>query len=121
MNQICGQEILNTDFTLGDCLFGAVKLPLWILINMNVKAVVLDLMYTPFFVYQSILIIKKYVLVLSEGPTYGLDDPTITAEAGYSVDITISRNKTCLSLHHNARSSFLYAKSVEIQSKRFYS
>ena len=32
------------------------------------------------------LIIKKDILVLGEGPTQGLDDTTITAEAKYPIN-----------------------------------
>ena len=38
--------------------------------------------------------------------TDGLDDTTITAEAKYSVNITNSIKKICLSLFYNAANSF---------------
>ena len=61
---------------------------------------------------------KKDILVLCEGPTDGLDDTSVTAEAKYSVNITMSREKICLSLHYNAVNSFLHDGSVKIgQSK----
>ena len=56
---------------------------------------------------------NKDILVLSEGPD-GLDDTTITTKAKYSVIITKSRKKICL--------SFLYAKGIKIlQFKTSYS
>ena len=39
---------------------------------------------------------KKYILVLCEGPTDGLDDTAITIEAQYSLNITRSTKKICL-------------------------
>ena len=49
---------------------------------------------------------KKDIQVLGEEPTDGLDDTTITEEAKYSVTITNSRQKICLSLHYNASNGF---------------
>ena len=57
---------------------------------------------------------KKYIIVLGEGPTQGLVHTTITAEVKYSVNITTSRKKFCLSLHYNGSNSFLYANVVKI-------
>ena len=62
--------------------------------------------------YQCILI--KAILVLGEGPTNGLDDTTITAEAKNSVNIINSKKEICLSLHYNGANSFLYANGVQI-------
>ena len=62
--------------------------------------------------YQCILI--KTVLVLDEGPTNGLDDTTITAEAKNSVNIINSKKEICSSLHYNGANSFLYANGVQI-------
>ena len=41
---------------------------------------------------------KKDIPVIGEGPTQGLDDTKITAEAKYSINFTKSRNKFCLIL-----------------------
>ena len=43
------------------------------------------------------------MLVLGEGPTQGLDDTTITAEAKYPINFTQSRKKIVLSLHCNEK------------------
>ena len=52
---------------------------------------------------------------VGEGLTNGLDDATITAEAKYSINITKSKTKICLSLHCNTANSFLYVNGVKIQ------
>ena len=57
---------------------------------------------------------KKYTLVLGEGPTQGLDDTTLTAEKTYSINFTESRNKFCLSLHYNGANSYLFVNDVAI-------
>ena len=44
---------------------------------------------------------KKYILVLGEDPTQGLDDTTIAAEAKYSITFSRSQRKFRLSLHYN--------------------
>ena len=124
----------NTKFTLGDCLFGAVKLT----DNANPNKygyssdsigfdacsqfslpigewgkMLLFLVWT--IIHQSILIIgKKDNLVLGEGSTDGLDNTTLTARVKCSVNITRSRKKICLSLHYNAANSFSYTNGVKI-------
>ena len=52
-----------------------------------------------FRVGNSSLIEKKDIPSFGKGPTDGLDDMTITAEAEYSVNIINQENKICLSLH----------------------
>ena len=49
----------------------------------------------------------KYIVILGEGPTQGLDDSKLTAEAKYSIKFTQLNRKFCLSLHYNARNSFI--------------
>ena len=50
---------------------------------------------------------KRYILVLGEVPTIGLDDTTITAEASYSINFSRSNRKFCFSLYCN-RSNFFH-------------
>ena len=57
---------------------------------------------------------QKYILVFGEGANYGFDDTTIMGEAKYSVNITKSGEKNCLSLHYNANNSF---KNLSVQRK----
>ena len=42
---------------------------------------------------------KKYISVLSKGPTQGLDGTTLTAEKLYSINFTKTNTKFSLSLH----------------------
>ena len=42
---------------------------------------------------------KKYILVLGEGPTQGLDGTTLTAEKKYSINFIVNNKKFCLRLH----------------------
>ena len=100
---------------------------------MDVMTMVLDLMHAHLFrcqmekrvkmllflvwiiVHQHKLIMeKKGSLVLGEGPTDGLDDTTLMTKAKYSVNITGSRKKICISLHCNASNSALYVNDVKI-------
>ena len=65
---------------------------------------------------------KKDILILGIGPTQGLDDSTLTAEAQYSINFSKSNRKFCLSLHYNGSSSFLFINAKKIyQSKEKYS
>lgn len=54
---------------------------------------------------------KKDIVILGEGPIDRLDDTSITTEAKYSIDITKSREKVCLSLYCIAASRFFYVKN----------
>ena len=107
---------LNTDFTLGNCLFGSVKLT---------KNTDLDKYKYPGYdigfdsrseflfadgSYRKNVIIfgadmsssehvdnkGTDILIFGEGPTQGLDDTTLTAEAKYAINFTQSRKKICI-------------------------
>ena len=56
----------------------------------------------------------KYILILDKGPIHGLDDPTLTAEAQYSINFSRSYRKFSLSLHYNGINNFLLANATEI-------
>ena len=61
------------------------------------------------------LIIKKSgILALGEGPTQGLDDTSLTAEAKYPINFTDSEKRFMLSLHYNGSNSFLFLNTVKI-------
>ena len=63
----------------------------------------------------------KDILILGEGPTQGLDDTTVTAEAKYPINFTLSGKRFVLNLHCSRSNSFLfvnYFKSISIQSKK---
>ena len=65
---------------------------------------------------------NKDILILGEGPTQGLDDTTLTAEAKYPINCTQPRKLFVLSLHYNGNSSLLFLNAVKIyQFKAKYS
>ena len=57
---------------------------------------------------------KKQILILGKGPTHGLDDTTLAAEAKYSINFTQSNKRFCLSLNYNGSNSFLFVNATEI-------
>ena len=44
---------------------------------------------------------NKDILILGEGPTQGLNDTTLTAEARYPINFTQPNKRFVLSLHYN--------------------
>ena len=56
----------------------------------------------------------KYILILGEEPTQGLDDTTLTAETKYSVNCTQSGKIFVLSLHYNWSNSFLLVNATKL-------
>ena len=48
----------------------------------------------------------KDILILCKDPTQGLVNTTLTAEAQYSINFSLSNRKFCLSLHYNGSNSF---------------
>ena len=56
----------------------------------------------------------KDILILGEGPTQGLNDTTLTAEAKYPIDFTQSGTRFVLSLHYNGSNSFLFVNGTKI-------
>ena len=50
---------------------------------------------------------KKYIIVLDEGMTQGLDHTATAAEAKYPINCTGSEKKYVLTLHYYGNSSFL--------------
>ena len=57
---------------------------------------------------------NKDILILGEGPTQGLDDSTLTAEAKYPISVTRSNRKFILHLHYNGSNSFLFVDAANI-------
>ena len=56
----------------------------------------------------------KYILILGDGPTRGLDDTASTAEKEFSINFTESRKKFCLSLNYNGANSYLIVNATNI-------
>ena len=57
---------------------------------------------------------KKYILILAEGPTQGLDDTILTVEKLYLSNFTENNRKLCLSLQYNWANSYLFESGTEI-------
>ena len=49
---------------------------------------------------------RKYILILGEGPTQGLEDTTLTAEAKYPINFIQSGKRFILSLQYDGINSF---------------
>ena len=56
---------------------------------------------------------KKDILVLGLGPTQGLEH-TLTAEKMYSINLTVTKKKSCLSLRYNGANSYLFVNGTKI-------
>ena len=56
----------------------------------------------------------KDILILGFGTTQGLGEHSLTAEKRYSINITITKKKFCLSLHYNGANSYLFVNGTEI-------
>ena len=57
---------------------------------------------------------NKIILILGEGPTQGLDDTKLTAEAKHPINFTQSGKRFVLSLHYNGSNSFLFVNATKI-------
>ena len=115
---------LNADFILGNCLFESIKLTKnadpdscsgFALTDgsMGKNVIIFGAGMS-----SSVHIDKKNkdILIPGEGPTQGLDDTTLTAEAKYPENFTQSNRKFVLSLHYNGSGSFLFkAKDSELK------
>ena len=56
----------------------------------------------------------KDILILGEGPTQGLDDTPLKAEAIYPINFTQPNKRFVLSLHYNGSNSFLFVNATKI-------
>ena len=57
---------------------------------------------------------NKDILILSEGPTQGLNDTTLTADAKYPINFIQPRKRFVLSLHYDGSNNFLFANATKI-------
>ena len=57
---------------------------------------------------------KKGISILGKGPTHGLDNTTLTAGEQYTINFTEQHKKFYLSLHYNGVNSYLFVNEVEI-------
>ena len=60
------------------------------------------------------LIIKKDILILGEGPTQNSDGTTLITEKKYALNFTEHHTKFCLNLRYNGVNSYLFVNGVEI-------
>ena len=60
----------------------------------------------------------KDILILGEGPTQGLDDTTLTAEAIYPINFTQPYKRFVLDLHSIMEAKASYLLMLQIQSKK---
>ena len=58
---------------------------------------------------------KKYILILSKGPTQGLEH-TLSAEKMYSINFTEHNKIFCWSLYYNGANSYLFLNGKEIHN-----
>ena len=56
----------------------------------------------------------KDILIFGVGPTQGLGDTTLTAEARYPINFTQSNRKFVLSPHYNVSNTFLFVNATKI-------
>ena len=131
---------MNAEFTLKECLFGNVKITKNTdpdKYNYSRYGIVFDsrsLFSVPNFDWGKNVIIfgvdmsssmhtdnkNKDILILCNGPTQGLDDTTLAAEAEYSINFSRSNRKFCLSLHYNGSNSFyllMLQKYINLKQK----
>ena len=56
---------------------------------------------------------SKDILILGEGPTQGLDDTTLTAEAKYPISFTRPNKRFVLSIYYNGINSFSFVNATK--------
>ena len=125
---------LNTDFTLGNCWFGFVKLTR----NADLDKYKYSGYGIGFHSRSEFLLTDgsygknniifgddmsssghvdnkgKDILVLGEEPTKGLDDTALTAEAKYLINFRQLGKRFVLSLHYNGSNSFLFVNTTKV-------
>ena len=57
---------------------------------------------------------KKDISIIGKGPSQGLDDTTLTAEAQYSINFSRSNRKFCLSFIIMGATVFLFINGTKI-------
>ena len=130
---------LNSDFSLKHCLFGGAKLAKnaepdkyvysghrigfdsCLEVSLPESSTVKNTFIFGVDMSSSVHIEDKTKNILILGPTQGLYDTTLTAEARSSVDISRSNKKPCLSLYYSVSNSLLFDEATKIyQFKRFW-
>ena len=57
---------------------------------------------------------NKDILIFGKGPTQGLDDTKLAAEAKYPINFTQPNKRFVLSLYYNASNIFLFVNATKI-------
>ena len=63
---------------------------------------------------------EKHIFILGEGPTQGLDDTTLTAEAKYPINFIQPNKRFALCLHYQGSNSLLFVnvtKTYQFKAK----
>ena len=125
---------VNTDFTLGNCLCGSVKLTknsdldkykyTGYGIGFDSRS---EFLFTDGSYGKNVIIFGadmisfmhvdnkgKDISILGERPTQGLDDTTLTAEAKYPINFTQSGKRFVLSLHYKGSNNFLFVNAAKV-------
>ena len=125
---------LNTDFTLGNGLFGPVNLTKNADLDKNkysgygigfdsrselsLPDGILGKHFIIFGADMSLFVHAdnkgKDILILGERPTQGLDNTTLTSEAKYPINFTQSGKRFVLRLHYNGSNSFLFVNATKV-------
>ena len=56
---------------------------------------------------------EKHFFILGEGPTQGLNDTTLTAEAKYPINVIQPNKRFVLCLHYQGGNSFLFVNATK--------
>ena len=125
---ICSQDS-NAEFTLKDCLFGAVKLTKIANpnkysysgygIGFDSRSIINSDWGKNVIIFgvgmnSSVHANNKNILILGKRQTKGLHNTSLTAEAEYSINFSRSERTFCLSLHCNRSNSFLFVNAKKI-------
>ena len=60
----------------------------------------------------------KGIIILGKGPTQGLEDTTLTAEAKYPIIFVQSGKRFLWSLHYNESNSLLFVNAAELDQNK---
>ena len=125
---------LNTNFTLGNCLFGSARqvknadLDKYKYSNYGIEfdsrsefllpdgSIGKNFIIFRFDMSSSVHIDNKNkdILILGRGPAQGLSDTTLTAKAKYPINFTQSNKRFVLNLQYNGSDSFLFVNATKI-------
>ena len=64
--------------------------------------------------FLELILAHLCILIRGEGPTQGLDDNTLTAEAKGPINFTKPSKRFVLSLHYNGSNGFLFVNATKI-------